>query len=329
MGQTQTTPSAVRPNLTKTQTLYASLSRTLPALSLQDYNSIFASLAETDGATTTYWKEDTLARFLEVPSKIGSLLFKSASYLAALPTLENVPVPLDKEGLGVAVVVLTQRVPTEVLTSRELNRLLFNSFAEAPPKPTDELKEKITEKGVKASSIYGPQISVVTMTELILFFLSITTSNPLATAETTIATTTPSNRRAAVQITKSILSGIQKYAKSPTEFIHYDAFRAFCERDAPYFFDPLVPLFQKFLFDQHKWGDVMAPREGWVDALKAESVSELMNLSTLAQLSMFIPKERRLGTLVGLYAGSNDGFSMGMFESKVLKYPGISLLFDI
>ena len=49
-----------------------------------------------------------------------------------------------------------------------------------------------------------------------------------------------------------------------------------------------------------------------------------MNLSTLAQLSMFFPKERRMGKLVGLYAGSKDGFSMGMFESKVLKYPGIS-----
>jgi hypothetical protein len=324
MGQTQTTPSSVHPKLTKTQTLYASLSKTLPALSLQDYNSIFASLAETDGATT-YWKEDTLARFLEVPPKIGSLLFKSTSYLAALPTLENVPVPLDKEGLGVALMVLTKRVPSEVLSSRELNRLLFNSFAESPPKPINESKEKPTDEKSKISGIYGPQISVITMTELILFFLSITTSNPLSTAESTIATTEPSNRRAAVQIAKSILSGIQNYAKSPSDSIHYDAFRAFCERDAPYFFDALVPLFQRFLFDQHKWGDVMT-RDGWVGALKAEKLGELMNLSTLAQLSMFIPKERRLGTLVGLYAGSKDGFSMGMFESKVLKYPGITVL---
>jgi hypothetical protein len=51
----------------------------------------------------TYWKEHTLARFLEVPAKIGSVLFKSCSYLAALPTLDGVPVPLDKEGLGIAV----------------------------------------------------------------------------------------------------------------------------------------------------------------------------------------------------------------------------------
>ena len=49
-----------------------------------------------------------------------------------------------------------------------------------------------------------------------------------------------------------------------------------------------------------------------------------MTMSVLAQISMFLPKERRLGRLVGLYAGSKDGFSMGMFESKVLKYPGRS-----
>lgn len=66
-------------------------------------------------------------------------------------------------------------------------------------------------------------------------------------------------------------------------------------------------------------------REDWMGSLMAEQVMTCMTISTLAQISMFFPKERRLGRLVGLYAGSKDGFSMGMFESKVLKYPGISL----
>ena len=68
-------------------------------------------------------------------------------------------------------------------------------------------------------------------------------------------------------------------------------------------------------------------REDWVGSLRAERVTECMTMSTLAQISMFLPKERRLGRLVGLYAGSKDGFSMGMFESKVLKYPGIFFSF--
>jgi hypothetical protein len=325
MGQTQTTPSL--PNLTKTQILFASLSRTLPPLALQDYNNIFTSLAETDGQTT-YWKEDTLARFLEVPAKLGSLLFKSVSYLAALPTLEGVPAVLDKEGLGVAVMVLTGRVPKDVLTEREVGRLIFNSFAENPTKRTGEGKEKggdgkddDREDGSLRNASYGPQISVATMQELILFLLSITTSASIATPSQTLSTATTINRVASQKIAKSIVSSMEAYSKSPSQQIHYDAFRDIRERDAPYLLDPLAPLFQKFLYDQHKWGGEMV-REDWVGGLEVVEPSELMSLATLAQISMFLPKERRMGKMVSLYAGSRDGFSMGMFESKVLKYPG-------
>jgi len=81
-----------------------------------------------------------------------------------------------------------------------------------------------------------------------------------------------------------------------------------------------------FLYDKQKWGAKQNVREDWIGALQVESPTDIMNLSTLAQLSMFFPKGRRLGKLVGLYAGSKDGFSMGMFESKVLKYPGTSIM---
>jgi hypothetical protein len=331
MGQNQTTPSL--PNLTKTQILFTSLSRTLPPLALQDYNNIFTSLAEADGETP-FWKEDTLARFLEVPAKIGSLLFKSVGYLAALPTLEGVPAVLDKEGLGVAVTVLTGQVPRDVLTEREVGRLIFNSFAESPTKHTGDDEEKVDDgkvdgkddgrdDGSSKPASYGPQISVTTMQELILFLLSITTSASIATPSQTLATATPTNCAASHKIAKSIISSMQAYAKTPSQQIHYDAFRAICERDAPYLLDPLAPLFQKFLYDQHKWGGEMV-REDWVGGLEVVETSELMSLATLAQISMFLPKERRMGRMVSLYAGSRDGFSMGMFESKVLKYPGTS-----
>jgi hypothetical protein len=65
-------------------------------------------------------------------------------------------------------------------------------------------------------------------------------------------------------------------------------------------------------------------REDWVGGLEVVETTELMSLATLAQISMFLLKERRMGRMVSLYAGSRDGFSMGMFESTVLKYPGTS-----
>jgi len=325
MGQSNSAPTSVPSSLTKSQAFYRSLSKTLPPLSVQDYEAIFASLAQTDDTgEVTYWTEDTLARFLEVPSKIGSLLFKSASYLAALPTLENVPAPLDKEGLGIAAILLTQQIPDEVLSRRELNRLLFNSFAEIPPKATDSETDK--EASEKRYRPYGPQIPVATMTSLILFLLSMSTSHSLTTPETTLVSTTESSRRHAPTTAKAIINAIQGYAKSPSDLIHYDAFRAFIERDSPYFFDPLVPLFQNFFFDRQKWTGKTLLREGWIGAMETENLTDTMNLFTLAQLSMFFPKEWRMGKMVALYAGSRDGFSMGMFESKVLKYPGITFL---
>ena len=208
---------------------------------------------------------------------------------------------------------------------------MFNSFADVPinqPHSMKEASETPSDKDgtetEKKEVTYGPQMSLVTLTDLVLFLLSFTTPHTLTTSESTLATTTTTNRHSSVNITKSIISALQAYSKSPSETISYDAFRAFCERDAPYFFDPLVPLFQKFLYDTKKWGEENAKREDWGGALTAERVTQCMTMSVLAQISMFLPKERRLGRLVGLYAGSKDGFSMGMFESKVLKYPGRS-----
>jgi hypothetical protein len=332
MGQSAShTPSATSPTLTKSQHLFLSLSKTLPPLSLQDYNTIFSSLADRSDDQIEYWKEDTLSRFLEVPTKIGSLLFKSCSYLAALPSLEDVPVPLERERLGVAVMVLTQRVPNQVLTQRECNRLLFNSFAEVEgesfvkkEQPGEEEGEG--KEGTQPSSSYGPQIPVNTMVNLILFLLSVTTASAITSPESTLsATSSPITRHAAVQSASSIITAIQSYSKRPSsDCINYDSFRAFLERDAPYFFDPLVPLFSKFLYDKHKWGANPPPRDDWIGALECEESGTSGGLlkEVLPQLSMMFPKERRIGKLVLLYAGSRDGFSMGMFESKVLKYPG-------
>ena len=331
MGQTQTTVSPPPSNTTKIQPFYSVLAKTLPPLSIRDYESIFSSLADKDDDAGLYWKEDTLSRFLEVPAEIGSIIFRSVSYLGALPTLEGVPVPLTKEALGIAMIVYTQNVPSQVLTSKEMGRLLFNSFAEIPPKQLNgKGKDTLQEKNIsieKEKTGYGPQIPVDTMIKLISFLLSITTPSSLSTSEKTIETLTPKNESISLNIAKDMVSSMQSYVKSPSDHIPYDAFRAFLERDAPFFFDPFVPLFSRFLYDRQKWGTAPPP-EVSILALQAEKTTDLMSLPRLAQISMFLPKERRLGTIIPLYAGSRDGFSMGMFGSKVLKYPGNILCFQ-
>jgi len=188
-------------------------------------------------------------------------------------------VPLDRDGLGVAVLVLTQRVPRPVLSKREAQKLLFNSFAEVLPNETrKEDKDGGGEKVVgglekRPSSAYGPQIPVQTITELILFSLSITTSSTMMSSEATLLKTTSlESRRADVECATSILSALQRYSKRSYDSISYDAFCVFVERDTPYFFDLLIPLFQKFLYDKHKWRTNPAPREDWQGALECEDV---------------------------------------------------------
>jgi hypothetical protein len=241
-----------------------------------------------------------------------------------LPNVENAPVQLNRESLGLAVLFLTQRIPKEIVPTKDLNRLLFNSFAESPPEFSDPTFNP-SEGGKAPTWTLATKIPVSLMLDLVLFLVTISTSEQLVTRESFAAAANPSNRQFLAQITTSIVSAMQSYAKSPSDMIHCDDFSAFIERDAPYFFDPLVPLFQKFLFDQRKWGNQpMSGKDDWVGPLQVEHSTSVMNQPTLAQISMFFPKEARMGKLVSLYLGSKDGFSMGMFESKVLKYPGSS-----
>jgi hypothetical protein len=79
-----------------------------------------------------YLKEDTIARFLEIPDILGSspVIFQMVSYLGAFPFLDEAPVVLELPHMIMVVVIMTERYKTVLAKgATDRNKLLFKSLA--------------------------------------------------------------------------------------------------------------------------------------------------------------------------------------------------------
>lgn len=92
---------------------------------------VFNSLADQQDAIK-YLKEDTLARYLEIPDILGAspIIFQMVSYLGAFPFLQDAPAVLELPQLTVVIILLTERY-RKVLAKGPTDRikLLFRSLA--------------------------------------------------------------------------------------------------------------------------------------------------------------------------------------------------------
>lgn len=103
---------------------------------------VFKNLADTQG-DIRYLKEDTIARFLEIPDILGAspVVFHMVSYLGAFPFLQEAPVVLGLAQLIMVVVIMTERYKRVLAKgSTDRTKLLFKSLAvydrkvmESPP----------------------------------------------------------------------------------------------------------------------------------------------------------------------------------------------------
>ncbi|KAK1753448.1 restriction of telomere capping protein 5 [Echria macrotheca] len=110
----------------------------LELLSLKD---VFKSLADHEQGVL-YLKEDTVARFLEIPDLLGvsPILFQIVSYIGAFPFLHDAPAVLGLEQIVMVITILTKRYE-RVLAKGASDRmkLLFGSMAvydRKHPEPT-------------------------------------------------------------------------------------------------------------------------------------------------------------------------------------------------
>lgn len=92
---------------------------------------MFKNLADQQG-DIRYLKEDTIARFLEIPDILGAspVIFHMVSYLGAFPFLQEAPVVLELAQLIMVVVIMTERYKRVLAKgSTDRTKLLFKSLA--------------------------------------------------------------------------------------------------------------------------------------------------------------------------------------------------------
>ncbi|KFH44848.1 Restriction of telomere capping protein-like protein [Hapsidospora chrysogenum ATCC 11550] len=100
-------------------------------LEFYSFQDVFKNLADQQGSVR-YLKEDTIARFLEIPDILGSspVIFQMVSYLGAFPFLDEAPVVLEFPHMIMVVVILTERYKTVLAKGvTDRNKLLFKSLA--------------------------------------------------------------------------------------------------------------------------------------------------------------------------------------------------------
>ncbi|TDZ17867.1 Restriction of telomere capping protein 5 [Colletotrichum orbiculare MAFF 240422] len=103
----------------------------LTSLEVHHLKDVFKNLADTQG-DIRYLKEDTIARFLEIPDilHVSPVIFQMVSYIGAFPFLQGAPAVLGLEQLIMVVVIMTARFK-RVLARGPADRakLLFKSLA--------------------------------------------------------------------------------------------------------------------------------------------------------------------------------------------------------
>ena len=124
---------------------------------------MFKSLADRQNQIS-YLKEDTIARFLEIPDILGasSIIFQMVSYLGAFPFGQDAPVVLGFEQIIMVVVIMTERYQRVLKKgNKDRTKLLFRSLAVYDRKAHDEnAKPDGTDTATKMDAADAPRSHV-------------------------------------------------------------------------------------------------------------------------------------------------------------------------
>ena len=118
--------------------------RCFTPLELFSFQDVFKSLADKEGGLH-FLKEDTLARFLELPDvlEVSSIVFQMASYLGAFPFPKDAPAVLGFEEMIIVVVIMTERYAKVLRSgSKNRNQLLYRSLSVYDRQGVDEVNEE-------------------------------------------------------------------------------------------------------------------------------------------------------------------------------------------
>lgn len=114
-------------------------SKCFTSLEFYSLKDVFKSLADQQDSIR-YMKEDTIARYLEIPDILGAspVIFQIVSYLGAFPFLQDAPVVLELPRMIMVIVIMTERYRTVLARgSSDRTKLLFRSLAVFDRKPSE------------------------------------------------------------------------------------------------------------------------------------------------------------------------------------------------
>ncbi|KAL2675493.1 Restriction of telomere capping protein 5 [[Neocosmospora] mangrovei] len=114
-------------------------SKCFTSLEFYSLKDVFKSLADQQDSIR-YMKEDTIARYLEIPDILGAspVIFQMVSYLGAFPFLQDAPVVLELPRMIMVIVIMTERYRTVLARgSADRTKLLFRSLAVFDRKPSE------------------------------------------------------------------------------------------------------------------------------------------------------------------------------------------------
>lgn len=129
------------------------------SLELYCFRDNFRTLADTSTSEGgfLYWKEDTLIRFLSLPTDpdVGPIIFQAVSNLAAFPFSSLAPAILNYEALLKVVTLLTGRYKKALKREPDIVKLLFRAFAvHDRASPGHAQGEKATAEGEHDDTVY-------------------------------------------------------------------------------------------------------------------------------------------------------------------------------
>ncbi|KAF5682571.1 putative restriction of telomere capping 5 [Fusarium denticulatum] len=107
------------------------MNKCFTSLELYSLRDVFKSLADQQDSIK-YLKEDTIARYLEIPDILGTspVIFQMVSYIGAFPFLQDAPAVLEFQRMIMVVVIMTERYKTVLARgSSDRTKLLFKSLA--------------------------------------------------------------------------------------------------------------------------------------------------------------------------------------------------------
>ncbi|KAI1375481.1 TLD-domain-containing protein [Hypoxylon crocopeplum] len=354
-------------------------------LELYSLKDNFKSLADHE-QNVRYLKEDTIARFLELPDilAVSPIIFHMLAYIGAFPFLQDAPVILGFEQMIMVVAIMTERY-TKILAKGASSRrkLLFKSLAvydrklseiekqqrdagtshmpktnsnrHAPGFAVDEAGDDLDDDDVAgddelvlaaldsldindafktgdshAATTHGAMIPADNFRRLIMLLLLMSpldAQENLSSYAYRVAGSDLDDLRATAE---NVLSAFIDVEKSPG--ITYAQFNRVLPSNFPFLFNGFNPLFEHFLFSKNL---DFSKRKGSISKVVAQAVvqppllqetGQIMNLSVLSQLSFFVSGNELFRRLRLLYSGSEAGFSMGSFETKVFNWRAPTIL---